>query len=522
MPRRLLCLLLLLCAPALQAASFSPEEKGIRELQVAMTRGEITAVGLVDWYLARIEALDGQGPTLNALAFVNPGARAEAAALDAERRSSGPRGALHGIPIVVKDNYETRGMPTTAGSATLAGFTPDNDAHLVARLRAAGAVILGKTNMHEFAYGITSVGSAFGVTRNPYDPTRHPGGSSGGTAAAVAANLAVVGMGSDTCGSIRNPSAHNALVGLRGTQGASSRTGIVPLSSTQDIGGPLARSVTDLALILDATVGFDPSDPQTAASIGRQPDSFVDALHPGALRGARIGIVRELLRVDPEDDEIARVYERAAREMEALGATLVPVTIPRLGHLVYAREDGFFVLSYDFGRDIDAYLAGHPDAPVKNLDEIIASGEVHEDVLWLLEGSAAKGPEDLGTYLDELNKRQRLRTTIEQVMAEYDLDALSYPTIRRKASKVGTEQLGSNCQLSANSGLPAVTVPAGFTADGMPAGIELLGRPWSDAELLGMAYDFEQATHHRRPPPLPGIDAGTEADTQAGTGTDAD
>lgn len=480
-------------------------------LQLAMARGETTSEALVMAYLARIEAFDGQGPELNAIAVLNPQAKTDARSLDEERAANGPRGPLHGIPILIKDNYLTRGMPTSVGSRLLRAYQPDAEAELVTRLRAAGAVILGKTNMHEFAYGIESVGSAFGVTRNPYDPTRHPGGSSGGTGAAVAASFAAVGMGSDTCGSIRDPAVHNALVGLRGTQGASSRTGIVPLSSTQDIGGPLARSVTDLAFVLDATVGFDSNDPQTAASVGQLPASFLDALHPGALRGTRIGWVRELIRIDPEDEVMALIFDAAMEDLRALGATVIEVSVPHLDELVFERIDGFYVLVYEFGRDLDAFLATYPGAPVTALEEIIASDTAHPAVQPLLLESAALSEEERPVYLEELVKRDRLRTVLEQVMAEARLDALAYPTIRRQASLLGSLQEGNNCHLSANAGLPAITVPAGFTPDGLPAGLELLGRAWSDAALLGYAYDYEQATRHRSPPPLtPLADTGTE------------
>lgn len=497
-----LLLILLASAPGAGHAAYDPVEQDLRSLQLAMARGDTTSVALVDAYLARIARYDQQGPALNSISSLNPDARAEAAALDAERARSGPRGPLHGIPVLVKDNYETRGMPTTVGSILLRDFAPDNDAELVRRLRAAGAVILGKTNMHEFADGIETVGSGFGATRNPYDRRRHPGGSSGGTAAAVSASFAAVGMGSDTCGSIRNPSAHNALVGLRGTQGASSRAGIVPLSSTQDIGGPLARSVTDLALVLDATVGYDPNDPQTAASVGRLPSSFTSALHPGALRGVRIGVPKGFVRVERADEEIARVFDAARAELTALGATVVDVSIPDLDTLIHERMDGFFLMSWDFHADIDAYLAAHPDAPVHSLDEIVASHSAHPWLQPLLEEAAALGPRQRPEYLDEMHKRTLLRRAILKVMADGRLDALAYPTIRRKAALLDAQQGGSNCQLAANSGLPAVSVPDGFTPDGLPSGLELLGRPWADADLLGWAFDYEQATRHRRPPDL--------------------
>ena len=254
--------------------AFDVTERSIEELQSAMQSGMVTSRQLVDLYLARIDAYDKRGPSLNSIVSVNPLARDAAAALDAERIARGPRGPLHGIPVIVKDNYETIEMPTSAGSIALATFHPARDAFQVQRLKAAGAVILAKTNMHELASGITTVGSRFGQTKNPYDLDRNPGGSSGGTGAAVAASFAAAGMGSDTCGSIRNPASHNNLVGLRGTQGLSSRTGIVPLSSTQDIGGPIARTIVDLAIMLDATVGADTMDPSTASAAGHIPASY--------------------------------------------------------------------------------------------------------------------------------------------------------------------------------------------------------------------------------------------------------
>src|SRR6059058_5296957 len=260
-------------------------EKTIPELQDAMARGEVTSRDLVAAYLARIAAYDHSGPALNAFITVNARALDAADALDRERAASGARGPLHGIPIAVKDNFETADMPTTGGSMALAGFMPGRDAFQVEKLRGAGAVIIGKTNLHELAAGITSISSLGGQTRNPYDLARNPGGSSGGTGAAVAASFAAGGMGSDTCGSIRIPSANNNLVGLRGTLGLSSRRGIIPLSHTQDIGGPLARTVADLAVMLDATVGADAADPVSQASAGHIPATYRGALDAGALKG---------------------------------------------------------------------------------------------------------------------------------------------------------------------------------------------------------------------------------------------
>jgi len=275
-----------------QAERFDAFEKTIPELQDAMERGDVTAVELVRQYVARIEAFDQRGPKLNAMIYLNPRALDDAAALDRERREQGPRGPLHGIPVILKDNYDTFDMPTTGGSIALAGHVPADDGYQVKKLREAGAVFIGKANMHELAYGITTVSSLGGQTRNPYDPTRNPGGSSGGTGAAIASGFAAIGMGSDTCGSIRIPAANNNLFGLRVTQGLSSRDGIIPLALTQDVGGPLARSVVDLVLVLDATVGRDPADAQTQASEGRVPESYTEFLQPRGLDNVRLGLLQ--------------------------------------------------------------------------------------------------------------------------------------------------------------------------------------------------------------------------------------
>ncbi|HEY5647789.1 MAG TPA: amidase family protein [Pseudomonadales bacterium] len=486
-----------------ESGDFDPFEATITELQIAMSSGALTARELTRYYLERIERYDRTGPALNAVAYLNPDALEIAGQLDAERSASGPRGPLHGIPVLVKDNYETLGMPTTAGSVLLQGFMPDHESHQVVLLKQAGAIILGKTNMHEFAYGITSQGSAFGAVKNPYHTGRNPGGSSGGTGAAVAANFATVGMGSDTCGSIRIPAAHNNLVGLRGTQGLSSRRGIIPLSHTQDIGGPLARTVTDLAIVLDATVGFDPGDPETALSRGRVPKTYLTSLQPGALVGRRVGVVEDLLLVDPEDSEVVAVIGRATAQLAAAGAELVRVRFPDLNALLNVEPTGFFVLAHDFKTDINRYLKAHPTAPVRSLTEILASGRYDPVIDEVLRVSESMGEESELVYLKALVQRQEIRAGVLSLMAEQDLDALAYPTIRRKAAPLYEPQSGSNCQLAAKSGLPAISLPAGFTEDGLPVGLELLAGPWQEAALLGMAFAFEQAAHHRRPPPLP-------------------
>ena len=354
-------------------AAFDVLEKPIEELQRAMQAGEVSSRQLVDLYLASIAAYDQQGPALNAITLVNPRARETADALDAERAKGSVRGPLHGIPVLVKDNYETEEMPTSDGSIALVSFHPARDAYQVRRLKEAGAVILGKTNMHELAAGITTVGSRFGQTRNPYDLDRNPGGSSGGTGAAVAANFAAAGMGSDTCGSIRNPASHNNLVGLRGTQGLSSRTGIVPLSSTQDIGGPLARRIADLAIMLDATVGPDDADPSTAASRGRIPASYRAGLRPDALKGTRLGVVRSLFGTAGEDQEVAGILNRALETLKKAGAEVSDVVVPGLDDLL--RDSS--MITHDFKFDLADYLGRADHAPVKSLGEILDRGLYH-------------------------------------------------------------------------------------------------------------------------------------------------
>ena len=478
------------------AAGFDVTEKSIEELQRAMQAGEITSRRVVDLYLARIEAYDKQGPALNAIVTVNPLARESADKLDAERRGAAARGALYGIPVVVKDNYETIEMPTSAGSIALASFHPARDAFLVQRLKAAGAVILGKTNMHELAAGIFTAGSRYGQTTNPYDLDRNPGGSSGGTGAAVAASFAAGGMGSDTCGSIRIPASHNNLVGLRGTQGLSSRTGIVPLSSTQDIGGPIARSITDLAIMLDATVGADPADPSTAVSAGQVPESYRAGLRADALAGARIGAVRSLFGAAPEDQEVATVVQQALDGMKKAGAEVIDVIIPGLDDLI--RDSS--MINSDFKFDLAEYLARSGNAPVKSLGEILDRGLYHTALEATFRARNAVEQRESDASRRARIKRVALRHAIEAVLSEHRLAALVYPTLRRKPARIGDGQSGTSCQVSAHSGLPALGAPAGFTDDGLPVGIELLGAEFREQELLSLGYAMEQTLKLRRPP----------------------
>ncbi len=484
-------------ARQIRPPAFEVVEKTIPELQAAMASGAVTSRDLVEAYLARIRAYDHAGPALDAMIALNPHALADAEALDRERAARGPRGPLHGVPVVIKDNYGTADMPTTGGSIALAGFETGRDAFLVRRLREAGAVIVGKTNLHELASGITTISSLGGQTRNPYDPARVPGGSSGGTGAAVAASFAAAGMGSDTCGSIRIPSANNNLFGLRGTLGLSSRDGIIPLSHTQDIGGPLARTVTDLAVMLDATVGVDPADAATEASRGHVPSSYRDALRADALKGRRIGILKDLFGSESDDREVDGIAMKAIGAMRDAGAETVDVTIPGLEALLR----GSSVIDSEFKFDLMDYLARFPNAPVHSLGEILDRGEYHAALEEAFTRRNAVPAREAESYRRARIRRAAVRDVVVAAMDEQKLDALAYPTLRRKPAIIGEAQEGSNCQLSASTGFPALAMPAGFTSDGLPIGVEMLGRAWSEPQLLAMGYAYEQATHPRRPPP---------------------
>ncbi len=479
-----------------QSQSFEVAEASIADQQRAMSEGRVTAKALVQAYLARIAAFDQRGPRLNAIITLNPKALQEAEALDRERAAKGPRGPLHGIPVIVKDNYGTADMQTTAGTMALLSFVPSADAFQVRKLREAGAIIIAKSNLHELASGVTTVGSAFGQTLNPYDPTRNPGGSSGGTGAAIAASFAAAGMGSDTCGSIRIPASFNNLVGLRPTKGLSSIAGIVPLSTTQDTGGPLARSVADLAAMLDATIGEDPADKATHLANGQSRPSFVGALKTGSLKGVRIGILEPLFGDASDDPEVIRIVRGGIDELTKQGAITVPVPMPEL----LAALDGSSVIALELREDLNGYLAGNTSAPVHSFDEIVRSGLFHSALESIFVARLTGKGRDSHEYKIALAKRMAIQEIIVKLMEDQKLDALAYPTSRRKPARINDPQGGGTCQLSASTGFPAISMPAGFTADGLPVGLELMGRAFDDAKLVSYAYAYEQATPHRRAP----------------------
>ncbi|HEX6897834.1 MAG TPA: amidase family protein [Bryobacteraceae bacterium] len=483
-------------AARLHSQSFEVAETSIADEQKAMTEHRVSSKELVEAYLKRIEAFDQRGPRLNALITINPNAVREAEALDRERASKGPRGPLHGIPVIVKDNYSTTDMQTTAGTMALFGFVPSIDAFQVRKLREAGAVIIAKSNLHELASGITSSGSAFGQVRNPYDPARNPGGSSGGTGAAIAASFAAAGMGSDTCGSIRIPSSVNNLVGLRPTKGLSSIAGIVPLSVTQDVGGPLARTVADLAVMLDATIGEDPDDPATHLQPGQSRPKFMDALQASALKGAHIGILEPLFGGPGEDQEVSRIVRASIDEMKKEGAEATPVPLPELTSAL----NGSSVIGTEFKEDLANYLAKSGNPPVHSLEDIVQDGLFGVGLAAGMPGRLASKGRKSREYELALAKRAAVQQIILKLMEDQKLDALVYPTLTRRPAMIGDPQGGTTCQLSASTGFPAISMQGGFTTEGLPIGVELLGRPFDDAKLVSYAYAYEQANHHRRAP----------------------
>jgi len=475
--------------------AFDPTERSLTELQTAMTAGTVSSAQLVEAYLARIAAYDHAGPTINAMLRLNARARAEAAALDAERKAGHVRGPMHGIPIVLKDNYDTKDMITSAGSLALAAHQPKSDAFVVRKLREAGAVIIGKTNLHELASGITTISSLGGQTLNPYDPARCPGGSSGGTGAAVAASFAAIGWGTDTCGSIRIPSAYASLFGLRPTEGLFSRDGIVPLSLTQDVPGPLARTVTDLAIGLDATVGTDPNDPATRVMDGKPLPHFRDSLRADALRGARIGIFAPYFQGAEAD--VADTVRAAVQSMRALGAEVVNVPMPDFDQAIAGTRA--ILLETRF--DLIEYLSRPGGAPVGSLTEIIAKGLYDRQLEARHKSADTATSRDSEAHRTTLARQALLRARMVQLMDSLKLDVLAYPSIGQRPVLVGAPQLASSCALAAQAGLPAISMPAGFTSDGLPTGLELMGRPFADARLVAFAYAFEQGGTRRRPPP---------------------
>lgn len=494
-------------------AQFELEEATIAALQGYLASGRYTARALCDAYLARIEAVDRGGPTLRAVIELNPDAPAIAERLDGERRAGRVRGPLHGIPILIKDNIGTHDrMTTTAGSLALEGSVPPRDAFVVERLRAAGAVILGKTNLSEWANFRGNQSSSGwsgrgGQCRNPYALDRNPCGSSSGTGAAISANLAAVGVGTETDGSVVCPSNANSLVGIKPTLGLVSRSGIIPIAHSQDTAGPMCRTVTDAAILLGAMTGTDPRDPATAAGATYAGTDYTRFLDAGGLRGARIGVARKKFwGYSPEAD---RLVEAALEVLRRQGAVLVdPADLPHAGEY---GDSEYTVLLYEFKADLNAYLADlGPAAPIRSLADAIAFNEQHADRELLYYGQETfieaqeKGPLTEQEYLDALAKNHRLARDegLDAVMRQHGLDALVAPTGGPPWPTDlvnGDHFLGDSSTPAAVAGYPGITVPVGYSF-GLPVGMSFVGRAWSEGTLIKLAFAYEQAAQPRRPP----------------------
>ncbi len=484
-------------------SQFVVEETTIDAVHVAMRAGELTARQLVEASLARIEAYDDKGPVINAVIFVNPNALGRADALDASFERSGRTslsGSLHGIPVLLKDNIETHDMPTTAGSTALAGWRPNKDAYLTQRLREAGAIILAKVNLTEFAATGITRSSLGGQTLNPYDTTRTPGGSSGGTGAGLAANFGLLGIGTDTVNSIRSPASANNVVGIRPTRGLVSRTGVIPYALSQDMAGPLARKVKDAATMLSVIAGYDPADPTTASSVGHT-SLYEEAVDPEGLRGARLGVLRSFFGTGDEHEAVNRVMERALDQMRELGAVTIDID-EALDADALIRDVG--VSLFELNAHLSSYLARR-GAPPRSLEEILDSGKF-EPVLEGVYRRALERSIDSPEYKQRLVNKGALQERVLVWMAEHRLDAIVYPLQKRLVVPLGEDQVERNGILASITGFPAITVPGGFSAEsptaplGVPVGIEFLGRPFTETTLLRLASGFEHHTRHRKLP----------------------
>ena len=496
-----------------QVPPFELDEVTVTELQASMASGERTSRSITELYLGRIEALDRQGPELRSIIETNPDALALADALDAERAAGNVRGPLHGIPVAIKDNIDTHdGMTTTAGSLALEGSIPSQDAYIAAQLKAAGAIVLAKANMSEWAYfrgyAASSGWSARGgQCRMPYALNRNPCGSSSGSGVAVSANLVPLTIGTETGGSIMCPSSINGVVGIKPTVGLWSRSGIIPISHSQDTAGPMARTVRDAAILLGPLTGVDPRDEATAASAGNAHTDYTQFLDADGLRGARIGVARSFTGFDPR---IIELFDDAINVMRDAGAVIVDPA--NLDASAWNDPLSLVLLEYEFKADLNAYLEGlGPDAPVKSLAEVIAFNEANADREMPYFGqqrmhdSQARGPLTDRAYVEakRIVQRSNREDGIDGLMDDHHLDAivaptrdLSWPTDHIRGDRL---EGGSSAGPAAIAGYPDISVPMGLVS-GLPAGLSFFGRAWSEPTLLRVAYAYEQATHMRRPP----------------------
>jgi amidase len=481
-------------------------ELSIDGAQQAMRERRINCEQLTRRYISRIAAYD-QPTHLNAIIYINPHAVERARSLDKQYAITGRMKRLHCVPVILKDNFDTADMPTEAGSIAMRGANPPDDAFMVKRLREQDAIVIAKSNMAEWAFSpYETISSTHGETRNAYDLSRVPAGSSGGTASAIAANFGIIGMGTDTGNSIRGPASHLDLVGLRATMGATSRDGIVPLLLNRDVGGPLMRTVTDTAIVYSVIAGVDPADPATAAAAGRVKDDYTVYLKKDGLQGARLGVLRALVDTRDADFEVVATMERAIGELKAAGAVIVdPFEIPDFDRLRNAT--GF---CSRFRYDLHNYLASRgPSAPIHSLDEVVASKRYlpmnEEAMQWAMSVDGppeAQDPPCVDVQGDP--RRKQFLDAVVTAMDKANVDAIIYPSWTNPPRKLGDRNSphGNNSPVIApHTGQPAITVPMGFTHNGLPLGLQLLARPFDEGKLIQFAYAYEQATHYRRPPP---------------------
>ncbi|MCJ7582579.1 MAG: amidase family protein [Candidatus Aminicenantes bacterium] len=480
---------------------FPVVETSISEIHDAMRTGAVTCRQLVNIYLKRIKTYD-QSTQLNAIVIINPNAKKRAKELDKEFRKTGILRPLHGIPLIVKDNYDTKDLQTSGGSLALKGSIPPDDAYQVRVLREAGAIVLAKSNMAEWAFSpMETVSSIAGITRNPYDLDRVPAGSSGGTAAAVAASFGAAGLGTDTGNSIRGPSAHAALVGIRSTMGLTSRDGIIPLYLRNDVGGPMARSVEDAVRILEVIAGYDKADPITRYSDGKIPDNYTQFLDKDGLKGARIGVFRTFVDTPTADPQVKGLVEKALQDMKSLGADIVdPFVIPGFKELT----EGLWCDMFQY--DVNNYLKSLGDStPYKTLEEIFQSGlyapSVERRIQRALKVPLQDTPSCGNLYQEPRNIA--FRKAVLDAMEANSLDAIVYPTWGNPPRKIGDQEspAGDNSQLiPPHTGLPALTVPMGYTYSHLPAGLQIVGKLFGEPDIIRIAFAYEQFTKHRRSP----------------------
>ena len=488
-------------------SEFTIVDTTIDEIHDAYRSGIVTAETLVDAYLDRINAYDQKGPTLNAIVTINPNATQRAAELDQHFDNTGGFvGPLHGIPVLVKDQVETSDIETSFGSSLFAEYLPERDGELVRRLREAGAIVLAKTTMPDWASSWIGYSSRTGRTKNPYALDRDPGGSSSGTGAGVTANFAPVGIGEDTGGSIRVPASFNNLFGIRVTTGLISRSGASPLVRYQDTMGPLTQTMVDLTQLLDVIVGYDPDDEFTAVTELTDIDSYTDYLDPDGLEGARIGVLEDGFgpNDDPRTEPVSKAVQDGLKTMEQAGAELIdPVSIPDLDDFI--EDTVLYTLQSKY--DLNEFLEARPNAPVRSVTEIYESGEYHE-LLELLEDIATNAPEDPTTdpeYWRKVAKRERFQRSILSVFAEHNLDAIAFPSNQTipptdELLRAGEWEPPMNPLIAPQSNCPAISIPVGLTDSGLPVGAELLGKPFTEPTLIQMAAGFEAVASTRSPP----------------------